>query len=56
MLLSTVQQAGLLLFVLLCCPQHAATDSDEAILSEWELWKTSHGVSYEELVRLTPHI
>ncbi|XP_030288335.1 cathepsin L1 [Sparus aurata] len=44
-----VQQAGLLLFVLLCCPQHAATDSDEAILSEWELWKTSHGVSYEEL-------
>lgn len=56
MLSSTVQQAGLLLLVLLCGPWHAASDSDEAILSEWELWKSSHGVSYEEMVRLTPHI
>ncbi|XP_036969326.1 procathepsin L isoform X2 [Acanthopagrus latus] len=44
-----VQPAGLLLLVLLCGPWHAASDSDEAILSEWELWKSSHGVSYEEM-------
>ncbi|KAF7659114.1 hypothetical protein LDENG_00003190 [Lucifuga dentata] len=38
---------ALLLSVLLCGPQHVVSDSDELILSEWEVWKSSHGISYD---------
>uniref|UniRef100_A0A3Q1ERF6 Cathepsin 12 n=1 Tax=Acanthochromis polyacanthus TaxID=80966 RepID=A0A3Q1ERF6_9TELE len=37
-----------LLSILLCGPQHALSDSDEAALTEWEVWKSSHGISYDE--------
>ena len=43
-----------LLSVLLCSPRRVASDSDEGILTDWEIWKSSHGVSYDDLVRLTP--
>ncbi|KAM7410347.1 hypothetical protein PAMA_001676 [Pampus argenteus] len=50
----TVQQAGfllraMLLCLLLCGPQHVASDSDEVILTEWDMWKSSHGVAYDEM-------
>ncbi|XP_034036352.1 cathepsin L1 isoform X2 [Thalassophryne amazonica] len=38
-----------LLSVLLCGPWHVTSDSDEVVLSEWEIWKISHGISYDEL-------
>ncbi|XP_010789462.1 cathepsin L1 [Notothenia coriiceps] len=49
-----VQQTGLLLgaallSVLLCCPQLVASDSDELLLTEWEIWKSSNGISYEDM-------
>ncbi|XP_069555050.1 digestive cysteine proteinase 2 [Brachyistius frenatus] len=49
-----VQQASslltaALLSVLLCGPQHVLSDSDEEVLTEWEIWKSSNGISYEEL-------
>uniref|UniRef100_A0A3B5AEI2 Cathepsin L1-like n=1 Tax=Stegastes partitus TaxID=144197 RepID=A0A3B5AEI2_9TELE len=37
-----------LLSVLLCGPPHVLSDSDEAVLTEWEIWKSSHGISYDE--------
>ncbi|XP_060887554.1 procathepsin L [Labrus mixtus] len=48
------QQASLLLraallYVLLLGPQEGASDSDEAVLTEWEIWKLSNGISYDEL-------
>ncbi|XP_076582013.1 digestive cysteine proteinase 2 [Chaetodon auriga] len=48
-----VQQAGFLLraallFVLLCSPQLVVSDSDEAVLTEWEIWKSIHGIAYDE--------
>uniref|UniRef100_A0A3Q0S8U0 Cathepsin 12 n=1 Tax=Amphilophus citrinellus TaxID=61819 RepID=A0A3Q0S8U0_AMPCI len=49
-----VQQASFLLraallSVLLCGLQHVLADSDEVAPTEWELWKSSHGISYDEL-------
>uniref|UniRef100_A0A3Q0S1U6 Cathepsin 12 n=1 Tax=Amphilophus citrinellus TaxID=61819 RepID=A0A3Q0S1U6_AMPCI len=38
-----------LLSVLLCGLQHVLADSDEVAPTEWELWKSSHGISYDEL-------
>ncbi|XP_038124418.1 procathepsin L isoform X1 [Cyprinodon tularosa] len=38
-----------LLSVLLCSPQTVLSDSDEAVLTEWDIWKKSHGISYDEL-------
>ncbi|KAM9385863.1 digestive cysteine proteinase 2 [Pholidichthys leucotaenia] len=37
-----------LLSILLCGPQPALTDSDEVVLTEWEIWKSTHGISYDE--------
>lgn len=42
-----------LLLVLLCGPQHAVSDSDEIILTEWEIWKSIHGIKYDEKVTQT---
>ncbi|XP_042370270.1 procathepsin L [Plectropomus leopardus] len=49
-----VQQVGVLLraallSVLLCVPQLVSSDSDEAVLTEWEIWKSSNGIAYEEM-------
>ncbi|XP_053286125.1 procathepsin L [Pleuronectes platessa] len=38
-----------LLSVLLCSPRRVASDSDEGILTDWEIWKSSNGVTYEDL-------
>ncbi|KAA8589827.1 hypothetical protein FQN60_013192 [Etheostoma spectabile] len=38
-----------LLSVLLCGPQRVASDSDEVVQTEWEVWKSSHGVAYKKL-------
>lgn len=53
------QQASLLLraallSILLCSPQCVLSESDEEVLTEWEIWKSSHGISYNERVRRTP--
>ncbi|XP_076009744.1 digestive cysteine proteinase 2 [Genypterus blacodes] len=40
---------AVLLTVLLCGPSHVASDSDELIPSSWQLWKSNHGVSYDEM-------
>ncbi|KAM7388560.1 hypothetical protein PAMP_024727 [Pampus punctatissimus] len=50
----TVQQASFLLRAMLLClllsgPQHVASDSDEVILTEWDMWKSSHGIAYDEM-------
>uniref|UniRef100_A0A3B3H3X3 Cathepsin 12 n=1 Tax=Oryzias latipes TaxID=8090 RepID=A0A3B3H3X3_ORYLA len=37
-----------LLYMLLCSPQHVRSDSDEAVLTEWEIWKSINGINYEE--------
>uniref|UniRef100_A0A3B4VNV9 Cathepsin 12 n=1 Tax=Seriola dumerili TaxID=41447 RepID=A0A3B4VNV9_SERDU len=37
-----------LLSVLLCGPWRAASDSDEAVPTKWEIWKNSHGINHEE--------
>lgn len=60
-LVLVVQQVGFLLraallSVLLCCSQQVVSDSDEAVLTEWEIWKSSHGISHADKVRLTPHL
>ncbi len=60
-LVPVVQQVGFLLraallSVLLCCSQQVVSDSDETVLTEWEIWKSSHGISHEDKVRLTPHL
>ncbi|XP_034002070.1 cathepsin L1 [Trematomus bernacchii] len=49
-----VQQTGLLLgaallSVLLCGPQLVASDSDELLLTEWEIWKSSNGIAYDDM-------
>ncbi|CAJ1060030.1 cathepsin L1 [Xyrichtys novacula] len=49
-----VQQGGLLLraallSVLLLGPQQGASDSDEGVLTEWEIWKLRNGISHDEL-------
>lgn len=44
-------RTAVLLLVLLCFPQQVASDSDEVILTDWELWKSMNGISYEDLVR-----
>nr|XP_046248667.1 procathepsin L [Scatophagus argus] len=49
-----VQQASFLLrasllFALLCGPQHVVSDSDEAVLTDWDIWKSSHGIAYDEM-------
>ncbi|XP_056132803.1 procathepsin L [Lampris incognitus] len=51
--ISAVQWAScmvrmVLLFALLCGPLHVAADSDEEVLSEWQIWKSTHGISYDE--------
>ncbi|XP_053717615.1 procathepsin L [Synchiropus splendidus] len=38
-----------MLAVVLCSALTAAVDSDEVVHSEWEVWKSSHGVAYEDL-------
>ncbi|KAG7467762.1 cathepsin L1-like [Solea senegalensis] len=38
-----------LLSVLLCGPKHVASDSDEVVFTEWEIWKSSHGISYDDM-------
>ncbi|TDH08206.1 hypothetical protein EPR50_G00094890 [Perca flavescens] len=38
-----------LLSVLLCGPRRVASDSDEVVQTEWEVWKSSYGVAYEEM-------
>nr|XP_019936152.1 PREDICTED: cathepsin L1-like [Paralichthys olivaceus] len=52
--ISTAHQSGFLLraallSVLLCSPRRVASDSDEVILTDWEIWKSSHGVTYDDL-------
>lgn len=42
---------AVLLSVLLCGPRQVASDSDELILSDWQMWKSSHGISYDGMVR-----
>ncbi|XP_029938416.1 cathepsin L1 [Salarias fasciatus] len=37
-----------LLSVLLCGPLHVLSDSDEMPMTEWEIWKSNHGVQYDE--------
>uniref|UniRef100_A0A667ZIC2 Cathepsin 12 n=1 Tax=Myripristis murdjan TaxID=586833 RepID=A0A667ZIC2_9TELE len=37
-----------LLTVLLCGAQHVASESDEEVLSEWQIWKIQHGISHDE--------
>ncbi|XP_075944647.1 digestive cysteine proteinase 2 [Anarhichas minor] len=49
-----VQQASFLLraallSVLLFGPQHVASESDEVAPTEWEVWKSSHGINYEDM-------
>ncbi|XP_077963843.1 digestive cysteine proteinase 2 [Gasterosteus aculeatus] len=48
-----VRRAGLLLRaallpLLLLGPQRGGSESDEAAPTEWEVWKSSHGVNYED--------
>lgn len=55
---SVVQQTGLLLgaallSVLLCGTQLVASDSDELLLTEWEIWKSSNGIAYDDMVIMT---
>ncbi|XP_071751754.1 digestive cysteine proteinase 2 isoform X2 [Centroberyx gerrardi] len=38
-----------LLSVLLCGPRQVASDSDEEVLTEWQIWKINHGISYDEM-------
>uniref|UniRef100_A0A3Q1IRV0 Cathepsin 12 n=1 Tax=Anabas testudineus TaxID=64144 RepID=A0A3Q1IRV0_ANATE len=54
MLVVAVQQVSFLLraallSVLLCGPCQVMSDSDEMVLTEWEIWKSSYGVIYDEL-------
>lgn len=61
MLVVAVQQVSFLLraallSVLLCGPCQVMSDSDEMVLTEWEIWKSSYGVIYDELVRLAPRL
>lgn len=44
---------AVLLSILLSDPLHMASDSDEEVQgpSEWQTWKRSNGVSYDEKVR-----
>ncbi|RVE73909.1 hypothetical protein OJAV_G00035910 [Oryzias javanicus] len=37
-----------LLLTLLCSPQTVLADSDEAVLTEWEIWKSINGINYDE--------
>lgn len=58
-LISAAQQASFLLrasltYLLVCVPQHVLSDSDELAVTEWEIWKSTHGISYDELVRQPP--
>lgn len=46
--------AAALLSVLLVGPQPVVSDSDELVLTEWEVWKSRHGVNYDEKVRHAP--
>ncbi|XP_041862278.1 procathepsin L [Melanotaenia boesemani] len=39
---------AVLLCVLLCGPQSVQSDSDEVVLTEWEIWKSSHGITHDE--------
>ncbi|XP_061594016.1 procathepsin L [Cololabis saira] len=45
---SAVLRAGLVC-LLLCGPQRVLSDSDEVVGTEWENWKSTHGISYDEL-------
>ncbi|XP_028259618.1 cathepsin L1 [Parambassis ranga] len=52
--IAAVQQAGSLLVaallsVLLCGPQLVLADSDEVVLTEWEIWKSSNGIKYKDI-------
>ncbi|KAF0042389.1 hypothetical protein F2P81_005921 [Scophthalmus maximus] len=38
-----------LLAVLLCGARPVASDSDEAVLTDWDIWKSSHGITYDEM-------
>ncbi|KAG7228816.1 hypothetical protein INR49_008594 [Caranx melampygus] len=38
-----------LLWVLLCGPRNVASDSDEAVLTKWEIWKNNNGITHEEM-------
>uniref|UniRef100_A0A3Q3MEC7 Cathepsin 12 n=1 Tax=Mastacembelus armatus TaxID=205130 RepID=A0A3Q3MEC7_9TELE len=38
-----------LLCVLLCNPQQVMSDSDEVVLTEWEIWKSNNGISYDKM-------
>ncbi|XP_075895350.1 digestive cysteine proteinase 2 [Nelusetta ayraudi] len=40
--------AAALLSVLLFGPQPVVSDSDELVLNEWEVWKSRHGINYDE--------
>lgn len=44
-------RTAVLLLALLCFPQQVASDSDEAILTDWDIWKSTNGISYDDLVR-----
>uniref|UniRef100_A0A668VIU0 Peptidase C1A papain C-terminal domain-containing protein n=1 Tax=Oreochromis aureus TaxID=47969 RepID=A0A668VIU0_OREAU len=51
-----VQQASFLLRAALLCIllsglQHVLADSDEEAPTEWQIWKSRYGISYDELVR-----
>lgn len=56
-----VQQArfllkAALLSILLSGLQHVLADSDEEGPTEWQIWKSRYGISYDELVRQPPHL
>eukprot|EP00066_Takifugu_rubripes_P023646 XP_011612912.1 PREDICTED: cathepsin L1-like [Takifugu rubripes] len=42
-------RTAVLLLALLCFPQQVASDSDEAILTDWDIWKSTNGISYEDM-------
>ncbi|XP_068600017.1 digestive cysteine proteinase 2 [Brachionichthys hirsutus] len=44
-----VQQVRLLLVALLCGPLLVVSDSDEVVLTEWEVWKMSYGIAYDKI-------
>ncbi|KAM4629035.1 digestive cysteine proteinase 2 [Polymixia lowei] len=39
---------AVLLLILLCGPVQVASDSDEEVQSEWQIWKSTHGIAYDE--------
>lgn len=47
----TFPLAAALLSILLFGLQPVVSDSDELVHTEWEVWKSQHGINYDENVR-----